>query len=84
MCFCADITCTGESQKNLDVAKIHSYIESMANFITARPRNFVAAASDAQPKWLKENPKYQTWLDSQSAEMLWIVGKLGKSVSSQV
>ncbi|RBR25208.1 uncharacterized protein FIESC28_01943 [Fusarium coffeatum] len=67
----------GESQKNLDITKIHSYIDSMANFVTARPCNFVAAASDAQPKWLKENPKYQTWLDSQSAGMLWIVGKLG-------
>ncbi|RFN52133.1 hypothetical protein FIE12Z_3685 [Fusarium flagelliforme] len=74
-----------ESQKNLDVATIHSYIDSMANFITARPCNFVAAASDAQPKWLKENPKYQTWLKSQSPEMLWIVGKLGcgKSVLAQ-
>ncbi|KAJ4122983.1 hypothetical protein NW768_009974 [Fusarium equiseti] len=75
----------GESQKNLDIAKIHSYIDSMANFITARPCNFVAAASDTQPRWLKENPKYQTWLNSQSPEMLSIVGKLGcgKSVLAQ-
>ncbi|KAF4341381.1 hypothetical protein FBEOM_4730 [Fusarium beomiforme] len=67
----------GASSKELDVSKIYNWFSPLANPIAARPEGLGATAPDAQPEWLKTNPKYQKWLQDNFPSLLWIVGKPG-------